>query len=325
MLSTIAAPAKRKMREAGGAAVYNRGGTTGPVGGNDMKRVVASALAALLLVAPGLRADDRDDLVPGQRKAARDNWARAEGGPEAVHETAHLILVAPPAMQNRLKDIGNLLEKFYDTAAKPLFMKEPAWEGKLAVYLFAKPEQLDSFIRLVEGRRVRRVERGTFSAADDRLHAAACPPREKGDPAIEVQAGQQVASAVLMRKAGARTPVPYWLTAGFGRATYYRTTPAAGDVGGERRAAARFAARYGRTAAHVWGGSLEGDEAAVLAASLADYLAYGPGKAKFAAVLEGFKPGENGLERTAGEALEAAGLRADAVTVGWRRWIGSPR
>lgn len=289
-----------------------------------MKRVVAIALATLLVVAPGLRADDKE-IVPGQRKAAKDNWDKIEGGASALHETAHLILVAPAELEKRLKDIGNLLEKFYDTAAKPLFSKEPAWEGKLAVYLLAKPEQLDSFIRLVEGRRVRRVERGTFSAMDDKLHAAACPPREKGDPSLEVQAGQQVAAAVMVRKPGPRTPVPYWLTAGFGRATYYRAVPAAGEVAGERRAAAQLAARNGRTAAHVWGGSLEGDEAVVLAASLTDYLAYGPGKAKFASVLDGFKPGENGLERSAGEALEAAGLKADAVTVGWRRWIRAPR
>ena len=47
------------------------------------------------------------------------------------------------------------------------------------------------------------------------------------DPTVRVQAGQQIASAVLMRKAGAGTVLPSWLVAGFGRATHYRVAGAA--------------------------------------------------------------------------------------------------
>src|SRR5262249_45710313 len=198
-----------------------------PFGGTAMKSLVTTAALALLLPA-GLPADEKDDALAAQRKAAKENWDRVDAGPSVTHETDHLFLVAPKGMEKQLKETGILLEKFYDTSAKFLFPpKEPAWPGKLAVYLFEQPEQLDSFIRRVEKRRVVGVEKGTFRAEDMQLHAAACPPREKGDPAVRLQAGQQIASAVLMRKAGAKTIVPGWLVAGFGRATSYRVVGSA--------------------------------------------------------------------------------------------------
>ena len=70
-------------------------------------------------------------------------------------------------------------------------------------------------------------------------------PREKGDPPVEVQAAGQVASAVLMRKAGAGTVLPSWLVAGFGRATHYRVAGAASrDVANERSTALRLLMRF---------------------------------------------------------------------------------
>src|SRR5262249_46997112 len=152
----------------------------------------------------------------------------------------------------------------------------------------------DAFIRRVEKRRLVGVERGTFLAEDDRLFAAATGPREKGDPPVEVQAAQQVASALLMRRAGPKTPVPLWLVSGFGRATHYPAPgPVERDVPAGRRAAARLVARNRRTAQNVWGGVVEGEEVIPLQASLADFLAYGPGRAKLLALLDGFKPEEN--------------------------------
>ena len=87
-----------------------------------------------------------------------------------------------------------------------------------------------------------------------------------------------------MRKAGASTIVPGWLVTGFGRATHYRVAGSASrDVASERSATARFAVRNKRNASDVWGGGLEGEEALLLQASVADFFAYGPGRSKFAA------------------------------------------
>src|SRR5262249_45979934 len=120
-----------------------------PFGGTDMRSLVVTAVAlALLPVSAKLRADEKSDALEKQRKAAKDSRERGEAGAVVLHETSHLIVLAPPALEKRLKDIGVLLEKHYDTAAKALFTpKDTVWPGKLAVYLFAEPVQLDSFIR----------------------------------------------------------------------------------------------------------------------------------------------------------------------------------
>ncbi|MBI1914367.1 MAG: hypothetical protein HYS12_06460 [Planctomycetes bacterium] len=291
-----------------------------------MKSLVTMTALALLLPV-SLHADEKDDALAAQRKAAKDNWDRVDAGPSVSHETAHLIVVGPKGMEKQIKETGVLLEKYYDTAAKVLFPpKEAAWPGKLAVYLFEQPEQLDSFIRRVEKRRLVAAEKGTFMAEDARLHAAACPPREKGDPAVRVQAGQQIASAVLMRKAGAQTIVPSWLVAGFGRATHYRVAGSASrEVANERSATARFAVRNKRNASDAWAGVLEGEEAPLLQGSVADFLAYGPGRTKFGALLEGFKPEENVEQKTMQQALDAANLNVDAINTNWRRYLAAPR
>src|SRR5262245_34042271 len=117
-----------------------------------MKSLVTPAVLALLLPT-GLRADEKDDVLAAQRKAAKETWERVSTEPSVTHETDHLILVAPKGTEKQLKETGLLLEKYYDTATKAVFPpKEAAWPGKLAVYLFEQPEQLDSFIRRIEKR-----------------------------------------------------------------------------------------------------------------------------------------------------------------------------
>jgi hypothetical protein len=292
-----------------------------------MRSSVALALAAaLLLPAGGLRTEEKDEVLEAQRKAVAENWDKVGAGPSATHETEHFIVAVPKAMDKRLKEIGTLLEKSYDTAHKVLYLpKELAYPGKLTVYLFAQPEQLDAFIRRVEKRRLRGAEKGSFSVDDTRLHVAAAPPREMGDPPVEVQAAQQVASALLMRKAGVRTIVPGWLVQGFGRATYYRLAPLNPAVAKDRKTARTYAVKNKRGAPDVWGGTLEGEEYTVLAASVADFLAHGPGKSKFAAVVEGFRPEENVQSKTVEQALTTAKLKVDTIDKRWRTWVLNPR
>lgn len=292
-----------------------------------MRSFMALTLAAgLLLPTAVLRAEEKDETLVAQRKAVGENWQKVDAGPSATHETAHFIIVAPKAMEKRLKDIGVLLEKSFDMAHKVLFApKELTWAGKLTVYLFAQPEQLDAFIRRVEKRRLRGAEKGSFWADENRAHVAAAPPREMGDPPTEVQAAQQIASTLLMRKAGPSTIVPSWLVNGFGRATYYRMAPQHPAVAKERRAARGYAVKNKRNARDVWASTLEGEEYNVLAASVADFLAYGPGKAKFVAFLDGFKPGENVPSKTVEQALTSANLKADTIDKRWRSWVNNPR
>ena len=88
-----------------------------------------------------------------------------------------------------------------------------------------------------------------------------------------------MAAALLQRRAGKGVEIPAWLLFGFGRATSYRIAPKDAVVKKEHVLAAKWAPNW--TSADVWGGKLNADEAPILEASLADYLAYGPPSAKF--------------------------------------------
>jgi hypothetical protein len=283
-------------------------------------RRMVLAVAVLLLGAAGLRAaDEADDKLAEQKKAADANWASLEAGEPARHETAHLLLYGPAAYEKRLVGWGTLLEKQYETARKGLALdkEEALWPGKLAVYLFAEREPFTTFVRRVEKRRQEAGESGSYGVAGDLPHVAAAPPRVKGERGVEVQAAEQLAAAMLHRKVGPKVPLPDWVLSGFGRATYGRAVPAAGTA--DRALAARLV-KAGRTAMDVWG-NLDADEAAVLQASLVDFLAYGPGASKFLEFAAAFEPGENMEKKTAGQALDAVGLKPDALNRAWQTWV----
>src|SRR5947209_9989573 len=109
-----------------------------------MGRHIHGSLAiAVLFLGATAHADDAAEKLAAQKKQAEANWATAEGGEMATLETVHLLIYAPKAMEKNLKDVGAYLEKHYARAADVLGYdaKNPPWEGKLAVYLFAEREQ----------------------------------------------------------------------------------------------------------------------------------------------------------------------------------------
>jgi hypothetical protein len=292
-----------------------------------MMRLITRALLALpflFTASPAAFADEAADKVAAQKKAAEENW-EAVGGEAAHVETAHLLVYAPKSYDKRLKDIGATLEKYYEQARKPLgYEKEAPWPGKVAVYLIADRDDFTKFVRRVEKRRVEAEDTGSHSVEGDFPHAVGGPPRAKTDPPVEWQVGEQLAAALLARKAGAKVPLPGWLPSGFGRATGYRVRPNDKAVADDRRRAAALV-RKGHTAQEIWGATLEAEDAPVLEASLADYLAYGGGQAKFAAFVEGFKPEENQDRKTTEQALDHIKLPVDRLNAGWRAWAVSPR
>lgn len=283
------------------------------------------ALLALGLMPATLPGQDSKDRVPQQKKAALEAWGKLAAGEALQQETTHLILMASKDQERKLNALGTQLEKFYDQASKLLFTgKDEPWAGKLTVYLLGSGEQYDAFLRRVANRRPEEIEAGSFSADDDRLYVVACPPRGKDDPALEIQAGMQIASLLLQRKAGKSTPLPFWLLSGFGRATWYRAAPGMA-VTRERRAALTVVQKNRRNASDVWTGGLENAELTLMHAAVADFLAYGPGKDKFLALLEGFKPEENVERKTTEQALTAAGLKTETINPVFRRWLATVR
>ena len=263
------------------------------------------------------------------RKKAEETWDAVGGGKSALHETKHFVVCAPDALGKRLGDIGEWLEKHHDKAKEALQfeIKEEAkgevLPGKVIVYLFAEREQFTSFVRRIEGRRLSPDETASFAAADDKLHIAVSPPRVKNDLPIEIQACEQAASLLMARRAGVSMPLPDWLTAGFGRATYYRVAPRDKAVLADRALAAKLARR--RNASDIWDGKLSADEAETLQGSLANYLAYGPAARAFPKFLAGFMPGDNMASKTTGQAFDAAGIKPDALSRAWKLWAVSIR
>lgn len=291
-----------------------------------MRTTTAIGLLLLMfLPACAVADDEKPDPLEALKKAAKENWDRLDAGPMVTAETTHFLIVAPRALEGKLKEHGELLEKQLDQAIKTLYKeKDKPLKNRVTVYLLDKPEQIDAYIRRVEKLRPRGQDRGTFNPDDDKLRVAAAPPSAAGEPAVEVQAAMEVASMLLQRRAANSTILPYWLLHGFGRGTFYRAMPNHALTRSDRAAAVRFVNTRKRTAMDIWNGTIEGEEATVLDAHLADFLAYGPGRMKFLSLLEAFRPGENEEKKTMEQAMMTADLKADIVSRTFRTWITRP-
>ena len=286
-----------------------------------MNRHLVKMTAGAVVLLAGLaavRADEAAETVTKQKELATAHWKRLLGDePVAQHETAHFLLYGPvPFTPKQLKDLGTALEAGQTQARKALELdrNEELWSGKLAVYLFDDSRQLHSFMRAVAKKRPDPDDLGFFALRGNEPFVAAGPGKDRYDPTPQQQAGEQLAAAMLTRKAG--KDVPDWVLSGFGRATVWRAAPAARATR-EQRALARRLVLAGRTAMEVWGGSLKAAEAGVLQGSLVDYLAYGPGKRSFAPLLEGYKS-VTAQKKTTADALRAAHLDPDRLNLVWR-------
>jgi hypothetical protein len=277
----------------------------------------------LLTCLAAARADEAAEKLDALKKKAQANWALLDAGDPVLHETPHLLLVADTGLEKRLKEVGALLEKSQSKAAEALKFdpKEPVWPVKLTVYLVTERDHYATFVRRVEKRRLEGAESGSFNVDSDEPHVIGSPPRSKTDPGIEAQAAQQLAAALLQKKAGRKVPLPGWLVLGFGRATYARVNPLDVGVRSERARALELVARQKRTAAQVWGGELDGGESSVLGFSLADYLAYGPGASKFPAMVEAFKPENNQPQKTIAQVFAALNIKGDKLDSDWKMWV----
>jgi hypothetical protein len=283
-------------------------------------------LAILVLIGgppPGRAQSDKEKSaarVAELRKAAQKAWDAIEGGDLAMLETRHLLIVAPKAQEGKLKNAGGLLEKYFETAATGLGLdrKKDLPEGLVTIYLLADREQVATFARRIETRRPASGETGSFSAADDRLHAVGAPAPGKIPLSAETRAGEQLAALLASRKAGVRTPLPDWVLAGVGRATTYRVAPR-DPITMVQRKQIRALARV-RNASTLWAGTVEVEEADALAGSVMDFLAYAAGTKFIGKFLVGFQPGENAPTKTVEQALTAAGSSGEKVDKAWKVW-----
>ncbi len=271
---------------------------------------------SLLTVTPVLPGSD---IEARQKATAEANWKQlfADDAP-AVEESKHFIVVAASTVSTaKLRELSAGFETRYQTARKALKLEPDVelWPGKLTVYLIPTRPHFNRFMRTIAKKRSSADEVSVISATGDFPYVAAGPPQVKHDPSLEAQAGEQIAAAVLMKRGG--DAVPEWLVAGFARATAWRAM--APSPSHPRHQARKVI--LGKSAADVWDGRLTADEAAVLRASLAEFLAFGPPAAKFPQFVDQFKPSEDGRPPTTSEALKSMSYTPEQLTQAWHRWV----
>ena len=294
--------------------------------------VAAVAVVALALgsqsVAP---AQDKDkEQAKKAKDAAVANMKKLGIEKPTVWETPHFI-IAGTMTTEKAKSLGAVLEKVLPLARKAAKFdaKETAWKGKLTVYFLPDPGEFKSFMRRVlqippEGLHA------DFRADLPYLVDPADVPGKPTDADLYAHTAARVAGEHLKAKGTGTQVVPPWLRDGFGRATVARAEGTSSKRFLTYRAQAR-AAVYGPKGgtppamADVWGDTkVENGDA--LATSFADYLAYGPGAAKFEMFLDGLRPSEGVASPTVVQALAAAGWKDKELPMleqAWRRWAVS--
>lgn len=284
--------------------------------------LAALALGAAALTARG-QAGDKEEFakaVAAQKQAAVDGWKRAfEKEDPSHHETEHFLLYGKAA-DKTLKDVGAYLERVRAAAWKALELgKDRPWPGKMSVFLIPDKRDYRAAVRAVARRLPEKDERGRFAYKTDTPHVLAGPGDEAHELPVDLQAGAQLAAALVLVKGG--ETVPEWIVEGFGRASAFRAAPAALQAA-ERRRAFAVAVTNKRAAKDAWtSGGLRGDEAPVLRGSLIDYLVYSGRSARFLPILMGFRPQENQPNPTTEMALMSANVAPDRLNEVWQKWV----
>lgn len=263
-------------------------------------------------------------VVAAQHAKALSIWKRLFAEDNAPHvETPH-FLVYGVVPGKTLREAGANLEKQYGLALKALEMEQTEpWVGKLAVYCLPSRDGFLAFIRALEQRRLDEGDLGTYDIDDDFPYAAGSPPSGKEGLAVDLSAGAQMSAALLSKKAG-RT-VPEWIQLAFGRATAYRAASAK-DLAAEHKRALTYLVKNKRALQNLFPPStgMTDDEAAVLRASVLEYLAYSGRTAKFVPFLGGFRViDDTGNPPTFAAGLNAANLTQERLDQVWQAWVRS--
>jgi hypothetical protein len=281
-----------------------------PIGFLTMAVVIAGAAVS------------QENVADKQRSAATVEWKRLfDDETPAVEETAHfLIVAAAPTPAARLREIGSGFEARFNVAAKALKLdaQTELWPGKLTIYLIPNRNKFASFVRTFAKQRVS-PDDVTVSSLKGATPFIAASSGSRPETGPEVHAAELIATTMLAKHGG--DVVPAWLLAGFGRATSWRAAPATANTD---RVTLKKVIR-GKTAANVWDGQVNASDAAILRASLAEFLAFGPTSNTFPQFIGALKPSENARPVSVAEALKATSYTPDRLTRDWHAWVARGR
>lgn len=276
---------------------------------------VRLCLLAILVAGTTGRADDREAV-------ARAALTAAKISPFAVAETADLRVFAT-LPQARATALAAAAQKAHTVAVAAVKQGDKdIWGGKLTVYAVTDAKLTRSLLlfglKQSAGRETARVD----PKADAPYALVGVAPGEKrSDAQLTADVASQVATAVLVKAAGAGADLPAWLRVGFGRAVQIRAEGAKALTAQRAKYRALAANPDAKlTPADVWEGS-DGPDAEVRATAFVDFLVFGPPADKFGQFLTAFKPTDMVLEPNIGTALTAAGWKPDWLADGFKAWL----
>ncbi|CAN5171832.1 hypothetical protein BH11PLA2_BH11PLA2_51740 [soil metagenome] len=286
------------------------------------------AIMALFTVTSPAWSADKEELVK-QKATAEENWKKLGDAKKAIHETNDLLIYTnlPEA---KAKTLGEAAQKTVAAAREALgFAKdETLFPGKLTVYIFADFADLKNFIRKIELRRPEANTNFTQSLRGDTPFIALSPASgaKVNDTELSAEVATWTGAAVLNKKLGIgpNGNIPEWLQKGFGKAASVRGDKSESRVATHRaKVKAVVLANGGKSvwAKDVWSGTVVKD-ADLAAASLVEYLAFGPGQEKFLAFCKVLRPGgDDAPAPTIEDALKAAEWSMEGVDTGWKTWV----
>jgi hypothetical protein len=278
------------------------------------------AFALMLIGAMPVAADEASEKL---KKAAAANLAKAEVTKTATVETDSLI-VCSTLPEAKTKALADQLQKVHALGRKVLQFeeKDDIWKGKLTVYYLPETKAYKNFVRSVA--QSRPDESYFFSLRSDPpfVVESAGGSEKATEPEQFGEAGSHIAAALLVNKGGTGTTFPEWVKGGLGRAISLRAEGPTSKRYGNYKAASRrvvLGGGKGVPISEVWEG--KGKDSEVLATSLMDYIAFGPGQSNFLKFINGFRPTENNQSPGVPQALEAAMWKQETLEAAWKKWV----
>lgn len=263
-------------------------------------------------------------IVAKQKEEISTNLKKADLSKATVTETDNFFIVGTlPA--EKAKALGAILEKVAPIARKALQYepKDEVWKGKLAIYYLPESRDYKNFVRAALQMRPEGVYSDVRSDTPYLVDPVELPAKSTETEQFANTAA--IVAGAYLKARGATANLPEWISSGFGKATAYRADGlnSARYLGFKKQAKALAAGTKGTPAAiaELWG-ETKANNADILAASLLEYMAYGPGADNFLKLVYGFRPDENGNQPSVGQALEAAGWKeVPMLESNWRKWV----
>lgn len=284
------------------------------------RQVLLPALVFLLSFAAAFSADN----VSSQQKAtAAANLKSVEFNNATIVETNSLF-VCTALTETKAKTFAEGLEKVHAVARKALqyATDEQPWKGKLTVYVIDDRKKFSLFMLQVAQAKPKETLHIDVRGDTPFVVKGIEVGRKPTEAETTNETGQLVAGALLTSRAGSTAEVPEWVRVGFSKAVLARnagpTSRAMTDLKNKSKAAVQGRNRPPAKVEDAWSGNDDGD---VIAASLMDYIAFGPGSANFTKFLNGFRPSESTPMPTIDSALAAASWKKEDLDKAWKKYV----